>query len=437
MNQNVEAMKYKGLADIPRYIEGQDEPSWLSALRRQAYEVYSGQGWPTAQDEEWRRSDISMYDFDGLAFEPAGEAAPVDLEENDEFAGEIHFSNTGEVATYLREELKEQGVVFGSWKRLLSEGLSPQLQARFEALLARGIEKSDNKVATWHYAVITHGVFLYVPKFVEIDEPFIIRFEESGNETLRAPHIALSLEAGARARVVEYLSGSEEGEVIYNEGVDVEVGEGGEAKFFSVHNLNLDSTVFSNAHGAIDRDATLLHTTGAFGGMFGKYRVDADLLGPGADALMNGIYFSHEDQHLDLRTTQRHVAPKAHSDTLYKGAVTGESHTIFQGLIRVEHEAVGTDAYLTNNNLVLSEEARSDSIPSLQINTDDVRCSHGSTTGKLDSKQYFYLLSRGYPEHEARRMLVEGYFEAVLSLYPESSQEDIRSIVGERIAESE
>lgn len=437
MNHNVEAMKYKGLGEIAKYIEGQDEPSWLSALRKKAYEVYSGQGWPTTQDEEWRRSDISMYNFEELPFEPGVATEVGELEENEEYAGEIRFSNTGEVGSYLREDLEEQGVVFGSWKRLLAEGMDQALQRRFEALLARGIDKSDNKVATWHYAVITHGVFLYVPKWVEIEEPFVIRFDESGDETLRAPHIAVSLETGARAQIVERISGTDEGEVIYNEGVDVEVGEGGEAKFFSIHNLNIDSSVFSNAHGAIDRDGTLLHTTGAFGGMFGKFRVDADLLGPGADALMNGIYFAHEDQHFDLRTIQRHAAPNAHSDTLYKGAVTGEAHTIFQGLIRVEHDAVQTDAYLTNNNLVLSEEARSDSIPSLQINTDDVRCSHGSTTGKIDDKQFFYLLSRGYPQSEARRMLVEGYFEAVLSLYPESSQEDIRDIIAERIAEGE
>lgn len=437
MNHNVKAMKYQGLGEITKFIEGQDEPSWLSALRKKAYEVYSGQGWPTTQDEEWRRSDISMYNFEELAFEPAVATEPGELEENDEYAGEIRFSNTGEVGTYLREDLKEQGVVFGSWKRLFAEGMDPALQTRFEALLARGIDKSDNKIATWHYAVITHGVFLYLPKWVEVEEPFVISFEESGDETLRAPHIAVSLETGARAQIVEHINGEEDGEVIYNEGVDIEVGEGGEAKFFSIHNLNIDSSVFSNAHGAIDRDGTLLHTTGAFGGMFGKFRVDADLLGPGADALMNGIYFSHEDQHFDLRTIQRHAAPNAHSDTLYKGAVTGESHTIFQGLIRVEHDAVQTDAYLTNNNLVLSDEARSDSIPSLQINTDDVRCSHGSTTGKIDEKQLFYLLSRGYSLMEARRMLVAGYFEAVLSLYPDSSQELIRQIIAERIAEGE
>lgn len=435
MNRNVEAMKYKGLGEITKFIEGQDEPSWLSALRKKAYEVYSGQGWPTADDEEWRRSDISMYKFDELAFEPAAAVEAKELEENEEQAGEIRFSNTGEVGSYLRDDLREQGVVFGSWKRLFDEGMSTEVQQKFEALLARGIDKSDNKVATWHYAVITHGVFLYVPKFLEIEEPFVIRFDESGDQTLRAPHIAVSLETGARAQVVEQIQGAEEGEVIYNEGVDIEVGPGGDGKFFSVHNLNIDSSVFSNAHGAIERDATLLHTTGAFGGMFGKYRVDADLLGPGSDALMDGIYFSHEDQHFDLRTIQRHVAPKAHSDTLYKGVVVGESHTIFQGLIRVEHEAVETDAYLTNNNLLLSDEARSDSIPSLQINTDDVRCSHGSTTGKLDAGQLFYLLSRGYSQTEARRMLVEGYLEAVLSLYPESTQEQIRAIIAERIAE--
>ena len=132
MNQNVEAMKYKGVGEITKFIEGQDEPSWLSALRKKAYEVYSGQGWPTTEDEEWRRSDISMYNFEELAFEPAGAGEGRELEENDEYAGEIRFSNTGEVGTYLREDLREQGVIFGSWKRLFREGMTPEVQQKFE-----------------------------------------------------------------------------------------------------------------------------------------------------------------------------------------------------------------------------------------------------------------------------------------------------------------
>ena len=112
---------------------------------------------------------------------------------------------------------------------------------------------------------------------------------------------------------------------------------------------------------------------------------------------------------MDLRTVQNHVSPKAHSLTLYKGAVQDEAHSVYQGLIRVDHEALSTDAYLTNNNLILSEEARSDSIPTLQINTDEVRCSHGSTTGKLDPRQLYYLYSRGYSPAEAKRILVRGF----------------------------
>jgi Fe-S cluster assembly protein SufD len=132
-----------------------------------------------------------------------------------------------------------------------------------------------------------------------------------------------------------------------------------------------------------------------------------------------------------------HRAPHTTSRAFYRGAVRDESHAIYQGLIQVDHEAAGTDAYLTNKNLILSDEARADSIPSLNIKTDDVRCSHGSTTGKLDENQLFYLRTRGYTEAEAKRMLVEGYFEDLILQTPELVHEELRELIMERIPKDE
>jgi Fe-S cluster assembly protein SufD len=152
---------------------------------------------------------------------------------------------------------------------------------------------------------------------------------------------------------------------------------------------------------------------------------------------LDGLYFTHADQHMDLRTVQRHEAPTAYSRTIYKGPLRDEGRSVYQGLIRVEENASGTDAYLTNNNLVLNDGARSDSIPSLQIGTNDVRCSHGSTTGRIDPLQLFYLMSRGYKESEAVEMLIEGFFDEIVAKLPEILRDELRETIAQRVHDSE
>jgi Fe-S cluster assembly protein SufD len=161
------------------------------------------------------------------------------------------------------------------------------------------------------------------------------------------------------------------------------------------------------------------------------------IVGEGADAKINGLYFAEEDQHLDLRTVQYHRAPHGGSRTFYKGAVRDEGRSVYQGLIEVAPGADKTDAYLTNNNLILNDGARADSIPSLRIQTDDVKCSHGSTTGKIDPAQLYYLETRGYSEAEARELLVEGYFEEVAAGLDARLGDVIRSVVHQRLGGSD
>jgi Fe-S cluster assembly protein SufD len=168
----------------------------------------------------------------------------------------------------------------------------------------------------------------------------------------------------------------------------------------------------------VGRDSSLRHFDAEFGARWAKTRVDCFLDGPGAEAFLNGAYFCGAGQHMDLRTVQRHRSPKATSRAVYKGAVAGGGRTIFQGLIDVAAGASGTDAYLTNRNLILGEGARSDSIPTLIIGNNDVKCSHGSTTGRLNAEELFYLESRGLSEADAREMLIVGYFEDILTPAP-------------------
>ncbi|MFW6227996.1 MAG: Fe-S cluster assembly protein SufD [Alkalispirochaeta sp.] len=417
---------------LEQFILDRNEPAWLTEVRNAALTRFREMTWPTASDEEFRRSDVSNYDFDTYAFEivpgPRGEAeTPVGQ------SGTLQFQGSSLVRRSLAEGLAEKGVLLVSFEEAVDGALSESLAGKVRDVLLRGIRNADNRLAVWHYATITHGAVVYVPKFVELKDPFVLTFDEEATDILRSPQVVAIADDGARFKVVSRVRQADEGEVLYNEGVDIDVGSGGQIEYFGFQNVNIDSSYISNGLGSVGRDATFHGYAAVFGGMFSKYRFDAAMMGEGGDAFLGGVYFPHEDQHIDLRTVQRHISPKAHSLTLYKGSIIDEAHSVYQGLISVDHEALNTDAYLTNNNLLLTDEGRADSIPTLQINTDEVRCSHGSTVGKLDAAQIYYLKIRGYSEEEAKHILVEGFFEEILSHYPESAADEIRAIIEERI----
>lgn len=411
-------------------------PEWLSEIRNTARAKAEELAWPQPTDEEFRRSSVANYDFPSYEFEAAAASEPTDVasvpDADAGYAGVLRFRGATLESAWLRSDLADAGVVFAS----LGADIPAATQERVAEALQVGLSNADNRLSIWHYALLTHGVVLHVSRFTEISEPFLIEFFSDGTDMLRAPHVAVVTEEGGRADVVVVHSDAGEGEPVVSDGFDVQVGAAGAVRFFGVQDLNLDTTVVSNGQGTVGRDAAFRSYQCVLGGMFSKYRIDANMCGPGSDAFLGGVFLPHEDQHVDLRTVQNHISPQAHSLTLYKGAVQDEAHSVYQGLIRVDHDALSTDAYLTNNNLLLSEEARSDSIPTLQINTDEVRCSHGSTTGKLDASQLYYLYSRGYSPAEAKRILVRGFLEELLAAYPEAVSERISSLVEARIKDA-
>ncbi len=168
----------------------------------------------------------------------------------------------------------------------------------------------------------------------------------------------------------------------------------------------------------MDRDAEVDWIFGALGSHLTKNFSDLNLVGQGSTGKMSGFFFTNGNQHLDHDTQQNHLAPNTTSDLLFKGALIGESRSVWQGMIYVAENASKTDGYQANRNLVLSEKARADSIPGLEILTDDVRCTHGATVGKLDPDQVFYLESRGIPRKEAEKLIVEGFFDPIMQRIP-------------------
>jgi len=169
---------------------------------------------------------------------------------------------------------------------------------------------------------------------------------------------------------------------------------------------------------SVDQEATVTADAVALGGEYARLRTDCRLVGRGATGNLRAVYFGEGDQTLDFRTFQDHRAPDTTSDLLFKGAVGGRSRSVYTGLIRVEKEARGTNAFQTNRNIKLSDDAWAESVPNLEIENNDVRCSHASTVGPVDEEQRFYLESRGVPPQVADRLIVAGFFDEVVRRLP-------------------
>lgn len=405
---------------------------WMGDLRRAASERFSAMAWPTPAEEEWRRTDLTGLDlgsFAGLRLDgPDLSLFPSGTETVKSAAGMVRFENGRCTRGVLCDEWRAKGVRLMPLQQAIGE-----FEDTLEGLFNRALREADNRFLPWHYAEISHGALLYVPAFVEVPDPFFIELFEGGRNVLSSPHVVVLLEKGARAVVVQHTKSAPDAEVLYNGGVHLIVSEAAALRYYETQQLSETSLVFRHASASLGKDASLLYFEAATGGKLVKTRLDCTLEGSGSQALLNGVYFCGADQHMDIRTVQRHQARSAVSRASYKGAVKDNGRTTYQGLIEVGTGASGTDAFLNNKNLILNDGARSDSIPSLQIGNNDVKCSHGSTTGRIDREHLFYLRSRGLSEAEAREMLVVGYFEDVLGDTPEPFSTSVLHAVRARL----
>jgi Fe-S cluster assembly protein SufD len=396
---------------------------WLSELRSRGARLAGSLPWPTTQEEEWRRTSLEGLKLEELrSVEPDGREPAPPVEPAAGQAGAARFRGTTCAALGLAALWRRQGVLL---QPITGPGPVPQAVA---ALLEGGLERADNRFAAWHLGQLSHGVFLYVPPGVEVSDPVFVDLEEAEEGSASFPHLAVVLGREARARVVLRVSGDA---ALVNAGLDAQVGDGASLELYQLQDLGPSSLYFAHSSVAVGRDAGLRSLEAHFGSRLVKTRIDCSLEGAGAESYLNGAFLAGAGQHMDLRTVQRHRSPKATSRALYKGAVRDSGRTIYQGLIAVSPGASGTDAYLSNKNLILNDGARADSIPSLRIDNNDVRCSHGSTTGRISPEELFYLASRGLAPAEARALLVLGFFDELLARSPIGEQ--ALRLVGERL----
>ena len=411
----------------------------VASFRASAWSAFKKNSLPDTTQEAWRRTDIHNLPVDKFRFakEGAFEDLPSVREDllkpltGDQHGGQIVLVPGG-VKIDLNEKLVKMGVVFTDLKT--AEEKHPDLLAK---MMGKTVNVEEGKFAALAGAFAQNGVMLYVPKGVTVDEPLHSVLWGPGADVAHVSHILVLVEEGASVTYVhESASPDETGANSMHAGsVEIQVKEGATLRFVELQSWGKHVWNFSHERARVERGGNLDWIFGAIGSRLTKNFTELDLAGEGAQGRMSGFYFTDGNQHLDHDTQQNHLAPRTTSDLLFKGALKGKSRSVWQGMIYVAKDAQKTDGYQANRNLVLSDQARADSIPGLEILADDVRCTHGATVGKLEAEPLFYLKSRGIPQAEAEKIVVEGFFDPIFQRIPfEGVRERFQQYIADKMA---
>lgn len=424
-------------------LDASREPELLGRLRTEAWRRYRELPLPTRRSEEWRYTDIGWMAPEGYRCgsaagdrgDGAGTALPASvqavLDRSGERSGVCVLHDGVDIHCRLAPELESLGVRLSTIADAARDG--GDFLSRY--LCSSDVAAMEQKLWSLHVAALTGGYLLYVPAGVRLEHPVhVFHILDSGG-SLAATHSLLIAAPGAEVSCVdEFISPDLDTPSLSLSGVEIFAEQNASVKYVSLQRYGRGIRHFSMQHIAAGRDARVGGYNVALGADVHRADVTSRLVGPGSQSDMLALWFGDRDRHVDHHTLQHHEADHARSDLLYKGALTDSAFSVFRGLIRVDPGAQLTDAYQTNRNLLLSEESRAISLPNLEIEADDVRCSHGATIGQTDAAQIFYLMSRGLDRARAEKLLVLGFFDEVLNRLPlEGIRERVREAIQERI----
>ena len=380
------------------------------------------------------------------------------LAEGIELAGSTSSLDSRPRDTRLDPELASRGVLFGSLDQLACE-----YGDRLRPYLFAAVDYHVDKFAALHAACWSGGALVYVPKGVMIDRPLhmlsalspggadfghvLIVLEEDAEATVLAETASVPLAEPVPAAAVPLaepvppsvpLAEPVPAAGLHCGAIEIHLGPRAKLRYVNLQDWGAGVWHFAHQRALVGQDAALQWTIGALGGRLAKVNQHVALVGPGADAQVNGVMFTEGKRHLSYHTLQHHQAPHCTSDLLYKGALQDHSRLVWRGMIKVDRDAQKTDGYQRDDNLLLSEDARADSIPGLEIEADDVKCSHGATAGRVDDEQVFYARCRGLTRKEAVRMIVTGFFQQVFDRITIASvRHALAEAIGRRVREYE
>jgi Fe-S cluster assembly protein SufD len=398
-------------------------PAWFIDQQRAAWTQFQSLPMPARTDQAWRFSNIGALDLS--PYSPGGALSDADRREIlersvglDETSGRLVFADDYFLERdILSEKLRQAGVIFQPLERAMIE--HEELFRRY--FMSQPATLGSAKFAALHEAFVQSGTFLYVPRGVEVQLPLETFHWLQAENAAIFPHTLVVAEELSKVTLVENFCSADSCRPGFACGVnDLIVGAGARVTYICAQDWSEQTLSIQINATTVARDATALNLHLALGGRFSRLESLSRLTGEGAHSDMLAVSIGDGSQEFDARTLQDHVSPRTYSDLLFKNALSGKARNTFGGLIRVEPHAHFTDAYQKVRNLLLSDDAEANSMPGLEILADNVKCSHGATSGQLDEDEMFYLLARGIPAAVARQLLVGGFLNEVLERLPDA-----------------
>jgi Fe-S cluster assembly protein SufD len=393
------------------------EPAFITERRLKAFKHYIETPMPGRRDEIWRRVEFGDLDLD---------AATV----------RSHFEGLAQLSAQSNES-KSKNVFWGAPEEAFKA--APALLEKYwmtEVFAAgdKGTTQAARKFHSMNQALWEKGYVLHVPKGVEVELPLEARFHTRPGRDGIFPHNLIVLEEGASATVIEaYVSGDND-KGLCNPQTEIILKAGARLRYILLQTTN-DQMVYFGAHRAHQyAESKLTCVSAHLGGRLSKAFIATRMLEPKGHAYLSGLYYGTGEQKIHMDTLQHHVAPECTTDLMFKGALDDKARGVYRGMIHLEPNAQKTDSYQQNRTLLLSDDARVDAIPGLEILANDVRCTHGATAGQVDPTILFYLMSRGLTHFQAQKMIMDGFFEEVMLRFGlENVIEQVRGYVDRKI----
>mgnify|MGYP001567403576 FL=1 len=401
----------------PTATTSAQEPAWLAARRAEGQTQFNTLPAPTVKDERWRFARVNTLSTDGHApaATPSAEKLAELIERSNlvsQRAGSLVFADDAQARfDPISAELAAQGVIYLPVLEAIAK--HPELMEQY--FLKESTELGSEKFFGLHASLVKAGSILYIPKGVEIEQPFVNYYWTSGAHSAVFPHTLVIAEDHAKAAVVDiFFSDTETNQALSIAVSNIHAATGANVFRKVVQDWNEKTTSFQLDTTVGGRDADVKNLAVNIGAERARFENQVRIEGAGAHVKMYSLTVAEESQEFDQRTFQTHNAPNAVSDLLYKNALLDKSRTIFSGLIKVAEGAQQTDAYQTNRNLLLNPTAEANALPGLEILANDVKCSHGATTGNVDEDELFYMMQRGIAKRDAMKLMVFGFFEEVI-----------------------
>lgn len=423
-----------GLTDV------RDLPEWFRDQQHAAWEQFESLPQPTRKNQAWRFSNVGLLDLARFQISPP-------LCEDDRknilkcsrglehYAGRMIFANEQLVERdVVSEDLKKRGVIFQPLERAMVE--HAELFRKY--FMSTEATLGSAKFAALHKARVSSGTFLFVPSGLEIELPIEIFHWLRHDNSSVFPHLLLVADELAKVTVIEHFRSCSQTAPGFACGVnDLIAAPGAKITYVCAQEWANNTIALQMNSTVVDHDASAMSLNLHVGARYSRFESLSRLIGEGARSDLLAVAVAKDQQEFDARTLQDHVSPRTASDLLYKNALDDRARTIFGGLIRVERDAHFTDAYQKVRNLLLSDDAEANSMPGLEILADNVRCTHGATSGQIDEDELFYLRTRGIPTKAAQRLLVTGFLDEVIQrLDNPAIAEHLHRLIKEKFAKA-